>query len=152
MKNNLTPNPTQRHAGFTIVELLIVIVVIGILAAITIVAYNGVQQRSRDGRRDSDMHLLKTALEMYQADNATYPGVCAGGDNSGCDITFLATALNPYIKSIPTEPVSTRTQYQYVRGSSTTSYGILVKYEAKPVCKTGVNVATGWWSTSTPIC
>lgn len=41
----------KQNSGFTIVELLIVIVVIGILAAITIVAYNGVQQRARDMTR-----------------------------------------------------------------------------------------------------
>ena len=41
----------KKQTGFTIVELLIVIVVIGILAAITIVAFNGVQQRARDAQR-----------------------------------------------------------------------------------------------------
>lgn len=40
--------PRARRGGFTIVELLIVIVVIGILAAISIVAYNGIQNRSND--------------------------------------------------------------------------------------------------------
>lgn len=143
---------TYTQRGFTIVELLIVIVVIGILAAITIVAYNGVQQRSRDSRRDSDMHTLKTALEMYQVDNATYPGVCSAGDGYGCDVTFLTAALSAYIKSMPTEPLSTRTQYQYVRGTTSSSYGILVQYEAKPVCKTGVNMVANWWSVSTPTC
>ena len=41
----------KRRTGFTIVELLIVIVIIAILAAITIVAYNGLQQRARDSQR-----------------------------------------------------------------------------------------------------
>ncbi|MCA9336117.1 prepilin-type N-terminal cleavage/methylation domain-containing protein, partial [Candidatus Saccharibacteria bacterium] len=45
----------NKKTGFTIVELLIVIVVIAILAAITIVAYNGIQQRSRDSIRKSDL-------------------------------------------------------------------------------------------------
>ncbi|MCA9336234.1 prepilin-type N-terminal cleavage/methylation domain-containing protein, partial [Candidatus Saccharibacteria bacterium] len=45
----------HRLSGFTIVELLIVIVVLAILAAITIVAYNGIQQRSRDSIRKSDL-------------------------------------------------------------------------------------------------
>jgi type II secretion system protein G len=59
--------------GFTIVELLIVIVVIGILAAIVIVAYNGVQQRARDVRRLSDIHAVYQALQLYYADNGSYP-------------------------------------------------------------------------------
>lgn len=59
--------------GFTIVELLIVIVVIAILASITIVAYNGVQQRARDVRRVSDAQAIVQALEIYRLDNGQYP-------------------------------------------------------------------------------
>lgn len=65
----------QNKSGFTIVELLIVIVVIGILAAITIVAFNGVQQRGRDAERTSDVKQLKKALEMFYAENSYYPAV-----------------------------------------------------------------------------
>lgn len=46
----------KRHTGFTIVELLIVIVVIGILAAITIVSYNGIQERARQASIASDLN------------------------------------------------------------------------------------------------
>lgn len=53
--------------GFTIVELLIVIVVIAILAAITIVAYNGIQARARDTRRANDIAQIKKALLAYDA-------------------------------------------------------------------------------------
>src|SRR5690349_15331856 len=53
----------MRHdRGFTIVELLIVIVVIAILAAITIVAFNGVQDRSRDSKIEHDLTLLQKAM------------------------------------------------------------------------------------------
>lgn len=54
----------QKRAGFTIVELLIVIVVIGILAAITVVAYNGVQQRANTAKRDSDVALYQKAIYL----------------------------------------------------------------------------------------
>jgi prepilin-type N-terminal cleavage/methylation domain-containing protein len=54
----------QKQKGFTIVELLIVIVVIGILAAITIVAYNNVQARSNQSKIDADMRNLKQAIEV----------------------------------------------------------------------------------------
>lgn len=67
-----------KNRGFTIVELLIVIVVIGILAAITIVAFNGIQQRAKDTGRKSDVSSLAKALSMYQADHGLM------GAGSGC--------------------------------------------------------------------
>lgn len=143
----------QKQSGFTIVELLIVIVVIGILAAITIVAFNGVQQKGRDAKRSNDISYIKKLLEMYKADNSTYPAVCAGGDNSGCTITTLASALVPtYAQSIP-QDVNASRPYHYVKGSGTESYGIYIQgYESTAPCKTGVNVVSGWWGTSIPIC
>lgn len=62
-----------RIRGFTIVELLIVIVVIAILAAITIVSYNGIQARALDARRASDMNTIKKKLEIFYADKGYYP-------------------------------------------------------------------------------
>lgn len=62
----------KKH-GFTIVELLIVIVVIGILAAITIVAYNGIQNRASDTRSQSDIKNVYTLIEKYAAETGAYP-------------------------------------------------------------------------------
>lgn len=58
--------------GFTIVELLIVIVVIAILAAITIVAYNGVQSRARDNIRKSDLAAITKLVEVRALEYSTY--------------------------------------------------------------------------------
>lgn len=55
--------------GFTIVELLIVIVVIAILASISIVAYNGVQGRARDSKRASDIAAIEKAIRSYDGIN-----------------------------------------------------------------------------------
>ena len=70
--------------GFTIVELLIVIVVIGILAAITIVAFNGVQQRARDADRKSDINTLVKAMSMWSIQEGKTPlQTNAGYNNTG---------------------------------------------------------------------
>jgi len=62
-----------KPQGFTIVELLIVIVVIGILAAITIVAFNGVQQKARTAAVQSDLKNAATQISTIYADTGAYP-------------------------------------------------------------------------------
>ena len=64
-------NPLNR--GFTIVELLIVIVVIGILAAITIVAYNGVTDKAKVASMKSDLANTNQQIMLYLGDNNVYP-------------------------------------------------------------------------------
>jgi prepilin-type N-terminal cleavage/methylation domain-containing protein len=63
----------KTTSGFTIVELLIVIVVIGILAAITIVAYNGVQDRALVSTLKSDLANASKQMELANADTGSYP-------------------------------------------------------------------------------
>ncbi len=65
----------NKVKGFTLVELLIVIVVIAILAAISIVAYNGVTQKARDDERQSNARNLLNAAASYQADEDEWPTV-----------------------------------------------------------------------------
>ena len=67
------PKPPVKQLGFTIVELLIVIVVIAILAAITIVAYNGVRQRASNTSRIAAARGYVTLLSLYYTTNGTYP-------------------------------------------------------------------------------
>ncbi len=62
-----------QHKGFTIVELLIVVVVIAILAAITIVAYTGIQNRAHDASVLSDLKQFATKVETYKAENSSVP-------------------------------------------------------------------------------
>lgn len=62
----------KDHA-FTLVELLIAIVVIAILAAISVSAYNGVQIRAVDSEKASKMQTIVTAIENYKTINGTYP-------------------------------------------------------------------------------
>lgn len=57
----------KRFKGFTIVELLVVIVVIGILASITVVAYNNVTSRADNARRHANLKSWSTLIQTYQA-------------------------------------------------------------------------------------
>lgn len=63
----------QKQKGFTIVELLIVIVVIAILAAISIVAYNGIQNRAENSKTIAAVSTWAKALQSYKAVENVYP-------------------------------------------------------------------------------
>ena len=63
----------KTSSGFTIVELLIVIVVIAILAAISIVAYNGIQNRANDTTVQSDLAYIMKKLQLFSVDAGRYP-------------------------------------------------------------------------------
>lgn len=64
---------TKLSSGFTIVELLVVIVVIAILAAISIVSYSGIQQRAAASAIASDLKTNMTRIHLYQSDNGRLP-------------------------------------------------------------------------------
>jgi prepilin-type N-terminal cleavage/methylation domain-containing protein len=71
----------QKQSGFTIVELLIVIVVIGILAALVLNTFSGAQAKARNAQAASTVRTYKAALMQYAVDYGKYPG---NSTTSGC--------------------------------------------------------------------
>jgi prepilin-type N-terminal cleavage/methylation domain-containing protein len=63
----------QRNKGFTIVELLIVIVVIGILALLVVTTYSGIQQKARNSKRQTDVQAIQTQIEAFYSQKGYYP-------------------------------------------------------------------------------
>ncbi len=63
----------KRQSGFTIVELLIVIVIIGILATLVIVTFTGTQKKARDSQRQTDINAVNSHLATYYAEEGHYP-------------------------------------------------------------------------------
>lgn len=112
---------SKSKAGFTIVELLIVIVVIAILAAISVVAYTGIRQRAENTKTVSGVSQYAKLLASYKAINGDYPNhigvsyACLGIEyvNDICHIgtdgsTALGTAhttFNQAIQSIGSLPI-----------------------------------------------
>ena len=79
--------------GFTIVELLVVIVVIGILATITIVSYTGIQQKAVVASLTSDLDNASKQLKLYQIDHSVYP---TSLNASNCPLDSLGVVDNTY--------------------------------------------------------
>ena len=63
----------MKQKSFTLIEMLIVVVIIGILAAALIPRLQSVQARARDTVRKTDLANIRNALELYYNDNSTYP-------------------------------------------------------------------------------
>ena len=96
-------------SGFTIVELLIVIVIIGILAAITIVSYTGIAKRAIEATLKSDLANASKKLQLYYADHGIYPQDL---DVNGCptipldDNYCIKSSSNNILDYIATAPYS----------------------------------------------
>lgn len=110
----------KTKSGFTIVELLIVIVIIGILAAITIVAYNGIQDRARISSVSSGLSQSAKKLKLYQVDNPdTYP---AAAGTSGIDNLAAVGITNS--SDVTYQYSSSANTYCLTATNGTTSYKI----------------------------
>jgi prepilin-type N-terminal cleavage/methylation domain-containing protein len=65
----------KKNTGFTIIELLIVIVVLGILVAIVVSTYSGIQVKDRNDKRQTDVQAVQTNLEAFYSQNGYYPSL-----------------------------------------------------------------------------
>lgn len=131
-KLNLFKNKFKQQKGFTLLEVLLVIAMIAILAAIVIIAINPAKQlaESRNAQRRSDVNTILNAVYQYAIDNggAMPASVTALVDNTPteicgtgpCGITVdlgVLTLLEKYIVSIPIDP-------KYPTGTGCTAVGV----------------------------
>lgn len=124
-------NYPKKTRGFTIIELLIVIVIIAILAAITLVAYSNIQSRAVDSRRAQDLASIKSMLLSYAVVNGGLPktlgatsytnSVTYSGWDASVSPNWLAF-LRPYNDAIPVDPVNTLTSSNNPPGGGNFNY------------------------------
>jgi len=106
-----------RGSGFTLVELLVVIVVLAILAAIVLPKFVDSSQRSKESSLRSNLRLLRDALQRFYNDTGSYPAQLAdlagkSAPAAGVTPTGGAAAVNasswsgPYLNEVPDDPVS----------------------------------------------
>lgn len=140
---------THSKEGFTLIEVLVSISIIGVLMSVLLVALQGGKKAGRDGKRKADIEQIRTALEIYRADCKGYPATLPAvgnqlvGDGTNC------SASNVYISAMPGDPLNPTYKYSYSR-PTTNSYVLCASLEtssavhdadcgAAGICGTGLN-------------
>jgi general secretion pathway protein G len=99
----------QKPAGFTLMELLIVIAIIAVLTTFTVANFLTGRTRARDAQRKSDLRQIQAALELYRADQGTYPPLLPACGSS------LTSGGVKYMQKVPCDPANSGQQiYTYV--------------------------------------
>jgi type II secretion system protein G len=109
----------SKQRGFTIVELLIVIVVIGILAALVITTFTGIQQKARNTERQTDVKAIHGQVEAYYAQNGRYPTL--GNLN---DSTWRASNMKGLDPEALKDPKGTAQTLTDTAGANAYSYAV----------------------------
>ena len=108
---------STKQKGFTLLELLIVIAIIGILISAGIVSYGSAQKKSRDSKRRADLKSIQNGFEQYYADKEEYPAAC---NDIETDMTYLPGG-------IPTDP---KPGWTYSNSCDVTQYCFCTQLEA----------------------
>ncbi len=148
----------SSRSAFTLVELMIVIAIIGVLAASLFPMMSGYMEKSRDTARTAQIREMHTAVQSYYDDTGSYPRTTSTQSSTGIITstgsewkTDLGSLLRQMLPKMPSDPISTQSYtYGYV---SPTSYQIGVSYEragSGPYCPTGFIRVPGSseWSTA----
>jgi prepilin-type N-terminal cleavage/methylation domain-containing protein len=158
-------NQIRKQSGFTIIELLIVIAIIGILATLVLTNFQGAQAKGRDTVRKNDINSLYQKLEEYYNENGSYineaittanastlfPGI-DGGAVTDEDGGVIETTFSTSTTTAPTPTVSNASGEEYelalwgdaacASGGTCTKYTLAAFQEtdtANPYTKTSLN-------------
>jgi general secretion pathway protein G len=105
----------NRQGGFTLIEIMVVVVILGILAAIVVPNIMDAPDKARVAKAKQDLRVIESALEMYKLDNFNYPSTQQGLEALVAPPTGDPPAPNwkpgGYVKSLPKDPWGNPYQY-----------------------------------------
>lgn len=152
----------KQNKGFTLVEILVVVAIVGLLSSVFVIGLGGVRARGRDARRVADVKQVQNAIELYYAKCGYYPGGASAGTcnttnpTSWADLsTTLTTGAQLGIARIPTDPIGNG-PYYYAVNATRQSYivaAVLENDKDPGLAASSVNSSTGYtWAGTDPNC
>lgn len=142
----------KKNNGFTLVELLVVISIIGILATLVMANLNSARSRARDAQRKSDARSIATALRLYFNDKGYYPSNDSSGNILGCGSAGTSVCdwgnewsvgTTVYMPKLSQDPLTGQT-YKYELGASSDIFTFSACLENKSDTNGVVTADTTW--------
>ncbi|MCX6792876.1 MAG: prepilin-type N-terminal cleavage/methylation domain-containing protein [Candidatus Falkowbacteria bacterium] len=115
----------KNKKAFTLIELLVVIAIIGVLSTMAIIALSNARTKARDAKRVADIKQISTALELYYADNNSYPTIITPGNS-----LVSPDGTKTYMGKIPNNPTPmndgncSNTDYSYSTNINNSSFSV----------------------------
>lgn len=133
---NLKFKIKSSQLGFTLVELLIVVAIIGILSTLLTANFIGVRQRGRDAQRKSNLRQIQSALELYRSDQGGYPDATSSPFTCGAQFTSI-DQKSIYMQTVPCDPAGG--SYSYTQPNGNNTYRLIACLENQNDSETDVN-------------